>query len=195
MEKAIIKLRKEMKEQLSASRYEHTVGVMYTAGAMAMRYGADIDRAMTAGVLHDNAKAIPHPKKIRLCEKYKIPMNEAELQNPGLLHAKLGAALAAADYRIDDTGILNAIRFHTTGRPEMTLLEKILYISDFIEPGREEIPRLDEIRRMAFIDINRTLLMILENTLSYLKENGEIIDPLTQETYDYYKKQSGNSSL
>lgn len=63
MEKAIIKLRKEMKEQLSASRYEHTVGVMYTAGAMAMRYGADIDRAMTAGVLHDNAKAIPHPKK------------------------------------------------------------------------------------------------------------------------------------
>lgn len=122
-------------------------------------------------------------------------MNEAELQNPGLLHAKLGAALAAADYRIDDTGILNAIRFHTTGRPEMTLLEKILYISDFIEPGREEIPRLDEIRRMAFIDINRTLLMILENTLSYLKENGEIIDPLTQETYDYYKKQSGNSSL
>lgn len=180
-------MKKELKLHLDSDRYEHTLGVMYTAAALAMCHGEDIGKAMTAGLLHDCAKGIPNSKKIKLCEKYEIEVTGSEKENPELLHAKLGAYMAVHKYHVSDEAIAQAITSHTTGRPGMTLLEKIIYIADFIEPGRKEIPKLDEIRKMSFQNIDQALFTILENSLAYLRTRDKVIDPITEKTYLYYK--------
>lgn len=180
-------LQKHMKKRLDEDRYIHTIGVAYTAAALAMRYEYDITKAQIAGLLHDSAKCIPNDKKIQLCERYNIHMTELEKRNPYLLHAKLGAFLAMRKYKITDKDTVNAILNHTTGKPDMSLLDKILYIADYIEPKRYKAPQLSEIRKMAFIDIDKALFMILEQTLTYLEDTGGEIEPLTRKAYEYYK--------
>ena len=183
------KLRKKMEKELHAKRYEHTLSVAYTAASLAMVHNVDTDSAMTAGLLHDCAKCLPTDKLISLCRKNDLPVSEVELQNPAaLLHAKAGSFLARKKYGVTDDDILNAIKYHTTGRPEMSKLEKILYIADYIEPGRKHAANLLQIRKMAYQDLDQTLFKILEDTLSYLLTTGWEIDSMTQETYDYYKR-------
>ncbi len=184
----INKIKEKLKKELDCKRYEHTMGVMYTASALAMRYQVNLETAMIAGLLHDCAKCIPALQKIVLCEEYRLNISEAERENPGLLHAKLGAHLAQEKYQIEDAEILNAIAFHTTGRPNMTLLDKIIYIADYIEPDRCEAPNLKEIRHLAFVDIDECLYTILRASLEYLNSRSEVIDPLTEQTYRYYKE-------
>ena len=104
-----------------------------------------------------------------------------------MLHAKAGAIIARDEYGVRDTEILDAIRYHTTGRPHMTLLEKIIFIADYIEPGRSKAPNLDRIRREAGLDLNRCVCMIARDTLQHLKEIGAHIDQRTEETFEYYK--------
>lgn len=179
--------KKKMQKKLDNSRYEHTIGVAYTAAALAMRYGADIEKAQIAGILHDNAKCISKEKAEQIIEKYNISLTEAEQLNPALLHAKLGAYLAMHKYKISDREIIRAILYHTTGRPNMTLLEKIIYIADYIEPTRCKAPNLTEIRRLAFVDLDKALLQILGDTLEYLENCHIDADPMTQKTYDFYR--------
>lgn len=179
----------KVKQVLNPNRYEHTLGVMYTAGALAMRYHEDMYHALFAGLLHDCAKAFPESACFTLCNSFCIPITEVERKNPGLLHAKLGACLAQKEYGISDAYVLDAIACHTTGRPNMTLLDKILYVADYMEPNRCEAPNLDEIRRLAFEDIDECLYAILESTVAYLKQKDAVIDPMTEETYLYYKKE------
>lgn len=185
----IEKLKKKLRRHLDKERYEHTLGVMYTSAALAMAYRIDIEKALLAGLLHDCAKCVPGEKKIRLCEKYGLPVNNAEKHNPGLLHAKLGAYIAAEKYKVDDSEVLDAITYHTTGRPNMTLLDKIIYIADYIEPNRYEAPNLQAVRRLAFVDIDACLYMILKDSLEYLKTKSEAIDPMTEQTYKYYQEE------
>lgn len=182
----IRKLKKQVKQVLKKERYEHTLGVMYTAAALAMRYDADMDKAMTAGLLHDCAKYCSCGEQIKLCKKYDLPLTEAELAIPALIHAKLGAYLAEHEYDITDREVLDAIAYHTTGRPHMTLLEKIIYLADLIEPGRDYIPVLPKIRSVAFVDLNNAVCMTAGETLKYLEQIGNPIDPATRETYNYY---------
>lgn len=182
------KLRKRIRKAQDAKRYEHTLGVEYTAAALAMRYGADLESAQVAGLLHDCAKCIPDDKKLALCEKYGIAMTETERRCPFLLHAKLGGYLAREKYGIEDWDIINAIVNHTTGREGMSLLEKIVFVADYIEPGRNHAPNLAHIRALAFEDINKTLIRILEDTLNYLKTSGEELDPMTEITLKYYRE-------
>lgn len=188
MNENISRMRRKLKKYLDRPRYEHTLGVMYTAGSMAMRYNADIEQALTAGLLHDCAKCIPSETKIKLCDRYHLSVSEIELDNPSLLHAKLGAFLAAKKYHITDKQIINAIASHTTGRPEMTLLDKIIYISDYIEPGREQLPNMKAVRRLAFTNLDECLYRILKDSLVYLKSREIPIDPMTEKTYNYYKE-------
>ena len=187
-------MKEKVRAQLDYNRYEHTMGVMYTAASMAMRYDADLEKALTAGLLHDCAKCVPSKKKIELCEEYGIKISEAEYKNPGLLHAKLGAYFAKVEYGVQEQEILDAITYHTTGRPNMTLLDKIIYIADYIEPNRMEAPNLDKIRKLAFEDIDVCLCAILEDSLVYLKTRKEVIDPMTEQTYIYYKE-SGRGNV
>lgn len=187
MDDKILKLQHTLKKELDEDRYQHTLGVMYTSASMAMRYGADVTQALLAGLLHDCAKCIPGDKKIHLCEKYGLPVSDVEYENPGLLHARLGAYLAEKKYHIHDREIIHAISSHTTGRPGMSLLEKIVYIADYIEPGRRELPNMKEVRPLAFTDIDQCLYRILEDSLVYLNSRNISVDPMTQKTYDYYK--------
>lgn len=178
-----------MEKELNAKRFEHTLSVAYTAAALAMVYEVDVNKAITAGMLHDCAKCHSGKKLIAVCKKHHLPMNETEQQNPSaLLHAKVGSYFAKSKYDVEDEDILNAIRYHTTGRPGMSDLEKIIYIADYIEPGRKHAVNLTQIRRMAFQDLDNTLYKILEDTLSYLMSADGKIDELTKETYEYYRK-------
>ena len=188
MEQKLIKIQSKLKKELDNNRYQHTLGVMYTSAALAMRYGEDMNKALTAGLLHDCAKCIPGDEKIKLCKKHKIDISKAEEQNPSLLHAKLGAYMAKEKYHIDDPDVLDAIRSHTTGRPAMSLLEKIVYIADYIEPGRAELPNMKEVRALAFKDIDECLYRILKDSLVYLQTRDMTIDPTTEKTYEYYKE-------
>ena len=173
--------------ELDTERYEHTLGVMYTAASMAMRYDEDVEKALLAGLLHDCAKCISGENKIKLCNKYHLSVSEKKKKNPSLLHAKLGAFLAAKKYHIKDKDVINAIASHTTGCPNMTLLDKIIYIADYIEPGRKELPNMAEVRKLAFTDINECLYRILEDSLVYLNSKNISVDPMTEKTYLYYK--------
>lgn len=183
-------LKKDLKKEMDDSRFEHTMGVMYTCAALAMRYGYDLDKAMLAGLMHDCAKCMPNAKKLKMAEKNHLEISELERKNPFMLHAKLGALLAKKKYDIDDEEILSAIRWHTTGRPDMTLLDKIVYVADYIEPKRDKAPNLPEIRQMAFVDLNQALLKILEDTLGYLGDSKDDVDSMTRETYEFYSYQS-----
>ena len=178
-------IRKNLKKDLDKYRYEHTKGVMYTAGCLAMANNYDVEKAMLAGLLHDCAKCVPADEKIKLCEKNHIEISDAE--NPGLLHAKAGMALAEEKYDIHDPEILHAIKVHTTGEPDMNMLDKIVYIADYIEPLRKEAPHLAEIRQIAFADLNQGVAEILYDTLHYLSGRKGSVDPTTQLTYEFYK--------
>ncbi len=182
----IKKMRRKLQRELDEDRYIHTLGVMDTAACLAMRYGAPVDKALVAGLLHDCAKCIPNDKKLKLCKKYRIKMTPFELNAPFLLHAKLGAYLAKKDYGVEDKEILSAIACHTTGKPAMSLLDKIVFLADYIEPGRSKAPNLAEIRSLAFMDLHRALIRVLADTLEYLYASGQPVDPMTREVLDYY---------
>lgn len=181
------KLRKKVKDVMTKSRYEHTLGVEFTAASLAMRYEIDIDKAEIAGLLHDCAKCIDDEDKFDDCKKYKIELTDVEKRNPFLIHSKLGAVYANKLYGIDDEEIISAIRFHTTGKPDMTMLEKIIFIADYIEPGRDKAPNLQEIRKMSFMDIDEAMYMVLKDTLAYLESDEGEKDEMTKETFLYYK--------
>lgn len=184
------KIRRKMEKTLDPKRFEHTLGVTYTAAALAMCHQVDINKAQIAGLLHDCAKCMDNDKKISICQKHNIQMNDIERQNPFLLHAKVGSYIAMKKYGISDPDIINAILNHTTGRPGMSDLEKIVYIADYIEPGRKQAPNLTEVRRLAFHDLDQALLKILEDTLCYLEQTSDAIDPMTRKTYNYYVEQN-----
>lgn len=184
---------------LRPKRYLHTLGVAHIATSMAFCHCPDPDRdgrrAELAGLLHDCAKYYTGEEMLALCDEYGIELTDTERRNTALIHGKLGAYLAAERYGIGDEEICSAISFHTTGKPDMTTLEKILYIADYIEPGRRmdchPYP-LDEIRRESFRDLDCALRMVLANTVEYLRSDpAKEIDELTMETYDYYNKGGG----
>lgn len=185
----IPKMKKTLKKYLDAGRFEHTEGVMYTAAALAMRYEENIEKAQVAGLLHDCAKCIPDNKKVKICLKNKIAMTDAEQKSPFLLHAKVGAYIAKEKYGVEDEEILEAIACHTTGKPGMSQLDKIIFISDYIEPMRSKAPDLADVRKLAFEDLDLALFKILSDTLAYLKNSPKNIDSMTMRAYEYYKAQ------
>ena len=184
-----VKMAYEMMPQLPFRRFLHTIGVACTAQLLAQKYGASEDDAYLAGLYHDCAKYLPEEEMRQLAVRGGYGISRAEDANPELLHAKAGAVLAAERYGISDPRIISAIRYHSTGRPGMTLLEKIIYTADYIEPGRTAAPRLGTLRKEAFEDLDAALIHILEDTVEYLKTTGEIIDPMTEETLAYYRSE------
>lgn len=186
-----VELDAEIKKVVKPSRYAHSKGVEYTSAALAMRYGkADKEilvKARVAGILHDNAKCMSDEELLEFCDKNDISVNEFEKNSPFLLHGKVGSFLAKTKLGIEDEDILNAITYHTTGRPAMSLLEKIVFVADYIEPDRYVQKDLEEIRFLAFTDIDKCVYKISEDTLNYLKSNNMTIDEMTVKTRDFYK--------
>ena len=180
------KMKAKLIKDLDDDRYQHTIGVMYTCASLAMAYGCDIERAQCAGLLHDCAKCISNKKKLKMCEDNGIALTQIEKDHPYLIHAKLGAYIAREKYGVTDPEILSAIQYHTTGKPQMSLLEKIVYIADFIEPLRNKAPGLFEIRRLAFQDLDECMYAILHSTLDYLGDNPQDVDMTSLKAYNYY---------
>ncbi len=181
-------IRKRLKKALDKGRYEHTKGVMYTAASLAMAYEYSIEDAMLAGLLHDCAKCIPNDEKIALCRKNKIAITAVEQKSPYLLHAKLGAFLAETKYEVKNPEILHAIKVHTTGEANMSLLDKIIYIADYIEPGRDKAPDLTAVRKLAFENLDACMAKILDDCLQYNRMRGNSIDAASQIAYEYYRQ-------
>lgn len=186
-------IRHKLSKYIDESRMTHTLGVMYTAAALAMHYapeGAEdelLGQAMIAGLLHDNAKCMSDAQMLEKALKHSIDVTESERDNPFLLHGKLGAYYAAHRYGVEDEAVLSAITWHTTGRPDMTLLEKIVFTADYMEPGRTKQPNLAYIRRLAFEDLDKCVYVISDDTLNYLKGKKKCIDEMTVKTRDFYK--------
>lgn len=180
-------IRKSLEKTLSEKRYRHILGVEEVCYDLAVIYGCDTLKARTAGLLHDCAKHLSDEELISECRKFNLHITEAEMKAPYLLHAKVGAAYAKEFYGITDEEILNAIISHTTGRPAMSELEKIVYVADFIEPYRNPILHLDKARKIAYNDdLDEAVMFISGRILEYLKSINAFIDPLTIETYNYY---------
>ena len=184
----LMKIAAKLKKYLDEDRLWHTLGVMQMSASLAIRYDYPMERAQLAGLLHDCAKCIPAKKKLKICKENKIPVTGFEREHTFLLHAKVGAWVAREKYSVTDPEILSAITWHTTGKEDMTLLEKIVYIADYIEPARNKAPRLPEIRKIAFEDLDRCMYAILHDTLEYLDGDPQDIDQATIRAYDYYKK-------
>lgn len=180
-------IQNKLKGVLKESRFEHTIGVMYTAASMAMAHGYDVEKAMLAGLLHDCAKCHSYEEQVKICEENGREISEYERGNRALLHSKAGAILASIEYNITDYDILHAIEYHTTSVVNMNTLDKIIYIADYIEPTRDQAPNLSLIRQLAFSDLDACLAQILYDTLEYLNKKGYAIDPITAESYEFYK--------
>lgn len=190
MNEQIHTFRRQLKEKLDPMRYEHSLSVSYTCMALAMRYGCDLQKAELAGLLHDCAKRFGDEVLIAKCQKHQIPLTPEELQAPSVIHAKYGAWMAEEKYGIHDPEILSAIRFHTTGKPDMSLLEKIVFVADYIEPRRNKASNLADVRPLAFLNLDDAVRSILSSTLDYLEKKNANVDPMTQQAYRYYKKQA-----
>ena len=151
--------------------------------------GHGTHRALVAGLLHDCAKHYSDSELQEKCKQFHLQVSENEMRLPWLLHAAYGAYLAKTEYQIQDMNILNAIRNHTVGRPGMSKLEQIVFLADYFEPERTQktVPPLDEIRKIAFHDLDEAVYLVLENTIRYLESSGQDMATETKETYLYYK--------
>lgn len=183
----ILAIQSKLKKDLDDYRYQHTFGVAYTAACMAMAFHSNVETALVAGLLHDCAKCMDKEKRDHYCKKEGIYFSKYEIENPSLQHAKIGSVLCETKYHVSDPAIKNAILYHTTGKPEMTLLEKIIFIADYIEPNRNPLPRIDTIREIAFKEIDIAMKYILTDTLEHLKKDGKTMDPMTMNAYEFYK--------
>ena len=192
--KDYIKLRSEIMERLHQDlkdkRLLHTLGVESTAIALARRYDADEQEASIAALLHDCAKYMPMEEQLDWISKGEIGTRFPDIdQYPKLLHAFSGAEICAAEYPQLSEQVIDAIRFHTTGRSHMGLLEKIIFSADYIEPGRVQFIGLQEAREQTFDDLDAGVALILKQTIAYLEEQDQPCFVLTQEAYEFYKDQ------
>ncbi len=191
----LLYLQYKVKKRFTKDRFNHTLGVQTTSFCLALFYGADYNKAGYAGLLHDYAKSMTDKdllrksKKLSKSKKLGFTISKAEKESPYLLHGKIGAYYAKYKFNIEDKDILNAITYHTTGRPNMSLLEKIVFVADYIEPNRREAnnPSLKRVRKLAFMNIDLAVIEILKSTIDYLATDDRKIDPLTIDTYNYYK--------
>ncbi len=184
----IPELQSQLKKILKPKRYRHSIAVMYTAQCLAMKHGYPLEEAGVAGLLHDCAKNMSDDELLKVCKKNNIEITEHEYESPFLLHGKVGAHIARHEYEIDNEEILDSIRWHTVGKPNMSTLGKIIYIADYIEPNRKPLPRFDFVRKESFTDLNKACAYILEDQLQYFKDSGKNTDPNSSYAYEYYKQ-------
>ena len=177
-------LREKAYAYLEPQRIAHVVGCESEAVMLAKTWGEDPDTAATAGILHDITKKFRGEEQLNLCRKYGIVYDKAEEQNPVILHARTGAAMARELFHVSEE-IQNAIRWHTTGKPDMSTLEKILYLADFIEPTRD-FPGLDELRELTYKDLDAAMALALSMSMGDIRRRGREIYKDTLDAYRWY---------
>lgn len=171
------------KKQLKPERWEHTLRVVETAKELALQEGADLNSAEIASVLHDYCKFWSKEQMEEWMNKYQLPQDLLDYHKE-IWHAPVGALVARVEFGIEDPDILQAIASHTVGRPGMSLLEKIVFLADYIEPGRK-FPGVEEVRQYAKLDINLAVLKAMNNTITFLLSQNQKVYPLALEAYNY----------
>lgn len=163
--------------RLSPERVQHVLRVAETAEQLARRHGADPEKAWVAGVVHDFAREIPQAEAVRLSAARGL-LAEVEEPTVALLHALLGAALVREELGIEDGEVLRAVARHTTGDAAMSPLDKVVYLADAIEPGRD-FPGVRELRDLAWRDLDAAVLACLRMTVAALRRSGRTVDRRT----------------
>ena len=171
---------------LKPKRMPHVLGTEQEAVRLVRRYGGDETQARIAALLHDCTKKLDMAQQLALCERYGIMLDELEQKALKLLHSKTGAAIARDVFGVEDA-VYDAILYHTTGKPDMTRLEKIIYLADYIEPTRD-FPGVDELRKTVYEDMDKGLLMGLTMTIQEMEEMGNPVHHLTRDARDYLLK-------
>ena len=179
LEETVVSLLKE-------NRVAHVLGCRDSAVELARRWGADETDAARAGLLHDITKALDGPLQLTLCGEYGILLNKFSQENPKTLHALTGSLVADQIFG-ENEAVVRAIRYHTTGRPDMDLLEKIIYIADYIEANRD-FPGVHRLREAAFRNIDEALLMGLEMAIAHVKRQGQELAQTTADAVRFLRE-------
>ena len=180
-------IRKHLKEHLQDNRYEHSISVSFSAIALAMAHGYDLQAAELAGLCHDCAKFMGKKELISACEREHIPLLPEYIAAPQVLHGIYGATYARKHFQIHNEEILSAIYYHTIGKPAMSLLEKMIYLADYIEVRRGYREELEEVRRVAFTNLDEAMYLALSQTIQYVEEKGQPLCSSSLEAFRYYK--------
>ncbi len=171
-----------IENHLSEKRKRHTFGVRDTAVKLARLYGAEEEQAEIAALFHDFYKYLDQEESDEYVKK--LGLSDYYIGNKNLAHSKIAAAMMKEKYGIEDEDLINAVSFHTTGRENMSLLEKIIYLADAIEPGRD-YPMVDGLRRTAEKDLDQAVIDTLEGSLKHVKEAGQTLDPDSEKALRY----------
>lgn len=167
----IDKIKLKLEKNIGNSLYNHCLRTAYEAEKLAKKHGINEEKSFIAGLLHD-------------CGKQRFDKNDKNDKNDNLIHSQIGADKAKEEYKILDEDIINSIKYHTTGRENMSLLEKIIFIADKIEPNRN-YEGVDELRKLAYDNINESIKKSLESTINYVKQRGFELDEQSLKTLDY----------
>lgn len=170
----ICEIKEKLKKILKHKRYIHSLNVSETAVSLAKRYGADVAGAELAGILHDCAKNIKGEEQLIKCEEYGVELDEIMRKSPELIHSVLGEVIAREEYKVTDEDVLKSIRFHTTGCAGMSLLDKIIFVADYIEPGRV-FDGVERARELAYENIDEALLYSIDMTIKHVLEKGNLL--------------------
>lgn len=182
----IEKVKTHLKSSLSNGRFIHVQGVAKTARELALKYGANTGKAEIAGWLHDIAKELKDEELIQKAEKAGFKIIDEEKDSPHLLHAKVGAELAKELFEIEDPEILGAISQHTLGKPNMSKLEEIIFISDAIEPSRPQSWKEAIVRALEERGIESAIMTCCQQSIKEVLSRKTTVHPLTIDTYNYY---------
>lgn len=179
-------MEKELIRLIGKERYLHCIRVMETAIILGEKYNVDIEKIKTAALLHDCAKFKDKLELLKKASEFDIMLDAVTEHNIELLHGPVGAKIAEIEYKIKDIEILDSIRYHTTARENMTILDKIIYISDYIEPKRN-FAGVEEVRQLTFEDIDIGISLALDNTIKFLIEMDRVIHLDTIKARNYFK--------
>ena len=178
-----------LKRMLSQKRMNHSINVADCAVKLSEIYGYNKEKAYIAGIVHDCAKCLNESEVNYYINKYKIQLDELEIGNLALSHSTIGAYIVKNEFNIEDEEIVNAVKYHTTGKQDMTLIEKIIYMADLIEVDRD-FPFVNELRELCFgKKLDEALLTSFNNTIKFVIDNEQIVHPRTVEARNYLMKQ------
>ncbi|MEN6326850.1 MAG: bis(5'-nucleosyl)-tetraphosphatase (symmetrical) YqeK [Syntrophomonas sp.] len=171
--------------RLSKKRFQHSLDVAQVARDLARNYGVDSEKAYLTGILHDYAKGIPGPELLAIAEQNQLLEAEVEREVPDLLHAPVGALLLQKELNLHDENIIQAVKLHTLGSPRMNDLDKIIYLADMIEPGRD-YPAMQRLSCLAFRELDEAMLFGIESTIKYCLEAKRMLHPRTIEVWNHF---------
>ena len=188
----------KIKEMLPQRRYKHSLNVSNCAIKLSEIYNCDKDKAYLSGIIHDCAKYLSTEEVQYYVDKYKIKLDCLEKENLALSHSVIGSYIAKYEFKIEDEDIIDAVKYHTTGKENMTLLEKIIYMADLIEEDRN-FPSVNLLRELTYSgNLDEALLISFNNTIKFVIENKQLIHPRTIEARNYLMQQKslkGNNNI